>query len=60
MASCQAITYVGDELVGDPLEIKMFESTEWVLDEQTEGGNSMMEQDDIVLARVYPKEESLN
>lgn len=29
MASCHSITYVQDELVGDPLEIKMFESTKW-------------------------------
>ena len=33
MASCTAITYVGGKLTGDPLDIKMFESTEWVLDE---------------------------
>jgi cation-transporting ATPase 13A3/4/5 len=33
MAACHSITYIGDELVGDPLEIKMFESTKWVLDE---------------------------
>jgi cation-transporting ATPase 13A2 len=33
MASCHSITYVNNELIGDPLEIKMFESTEWELDE---------------------------
>mmetsp|Transcript_12683 Transcript_12683/g.21348 ORF Transcript_12683/g.21348 Transcript_12683/m.21348 type:complete len:470 (+) Transcript_12683:712-2121(+) len=33
MASCHAITYVQGELVGDPLEIKMFESTQWELNE---------------------------
>lgn len=27
MATCHAITYVNNELIGDPLEIKMFEST---------------------------------
>ena len=33
MASCTAITYVNGKLVGDPLDVKMFESTGWVLDE---------------------------
>ena len=29
MASCTAITYVNGELVGDPLDVKMFEATGW-------------------------------
>ena len=33
MASCTAITYVNGKLVGDPLDVKMFEKTGWVLDE---------------------------
>jgi len=33
MASCHSITTVDGELVGDPLEIKMFHSTDWELDE---------------------------
>ena len=33
MASCTAITYVNGKLVGDPLDVKMFQSTGWVLDE---------------------------
>jgi hypothetical protein len=30
MASCHAIAIVKNEFVGDPLEIKMFESTQWI------------------------------
>ena len=41
MASCHAITYINKELVGDPLEIKMFESTDWVLDETNSLSNSV-------------------
>jgi cation-transporting P-type ATPase 13A2 len=41
MASCQAITYINKELVGDPLEIKMFENTDWVLDETNILSNSV-------------------
>ena len=33
MASCTAITYVNESLVGDPLDVQMFESTGWILDE---------------------------
>jgi cation-transporting ATPase 13A2 len=32
-ASCHACTFVDDELIGDPLEVKMFEMTDWILDE---------------------------
>ena len=52
MASCQSVTYVNNELIGDPLEIKMMQDTQWVLKEATKtpaGGN-----DDIVLAEVLP------
>jgi cation-transporting ATPase 13A3/4/5 len=49
MAACHSITYIGDELVGDPLEIRMFESTKWVLDEQSDNSSN-----DIVLAYVRP------
>lgn len=31
MASCHAITRVKGELIGDPLEVKMFETTRWEL-----------------------------
>lgn len=33
LASCHAITYVNGNLVGDPLDVKMFQSTGWILDE---------------------------
>jgi len=33
MASCHSLTYVGDELVGDPLDIQMFRSIQWSIKE---------------------------
>ena len=42
MASCHAITFINNDLIGDPLEIKMFQSTRWALEEQNLGGNSNM------------------
>ena len=55
MACCQSVTYVKEELLGDPLEIKMLEDTEWELDEAGTVGNSQIGGDDIVLAYVHPK-----
>ena len=44
MASCTAVTYVDRKLVGDPLDVMMFQSTGWILGESA-GPNE---------ARVYP------
>uniref|UniRef100_A0A2A4JKB6 Cation-transporting ATPase n=1 Tax=Heliothis virescens TaxID=7102 RepID=A0A2A4JKB6_HELVI len=33
MASCHSLTLLDSELAGDPLDLKMFESTGWVLEE---------------------------
>ena len=52
MACCHAITYVNDELIGDPLEVKMFEMTDWILDEKNVGSNSLVQLDDLVLAYI--------
>jgi cation-transporting P-type ATPase 13A2 len=56
MACCHAITYVNNELVGDPLEIKMFENTKWVLDETNKASN-FIGHDDLIQAFVRPKED---
>lgn len=50
MASCHAITIVDNELIGDPLEIKMFQSTNWELDETIQKDGS-----EDVLCHVRPK-----
>ena len=33
LASCHALMYVNNELLGDPLEAIMFEQTGWVMNE---------------------------
>ncbi|XP_046398535.1 polyamine-transporting ATPase 13A3-like isoform X2 [Ischnura elegans] len=33
MASCHSLTYLDRSLIGDPLDLKMYESTGWVLEE---------------------------
>ena len=54
MASCHSLTYINEELLGDPLDIKMFESTNWILDECNIISNSLTSPLDLVLAYVRP------
>jgi cation-transporting ATPase 13A3/4/5 len=32
MATCHSLTLIDGELSGDPLDIKMFEATQWVME----------------------------
>ena len=50
LATCHSITYVNGNLIGDPLDVKMFEATEWVLEES----NLNKGIDDVILAIVKP------
>ncbi|KRX08170.1 P-type ATPase, cytoplasmic domain N [Pseudocohnilembus persalinus] len=49
MTSCHSLTRVHGEIIGDPLEIKMFESTGWILEEKE---NNKF--DELVEATVKP------
>ena len=50
LSSCHSITYVNGQLIGDPLDVKMFESTKWVMEEPQQASKV----DEIVLAYVRP------
>lgn len=39
MASCHSLRFVDDKLVGDPLEVKMFDYTKWNFTEEFGGSN---------------------
>lgn len=52
LATCHSITYVDGELIGDPLDVKMFQATGWVLEEQSSEGAVT---DELVLAYVRPE-----
>jgi AAA+ superfamily predicted ATPase len=59
MASCQSLTYVDDEMIGDPLEMKMLQDTQWILKENlNSNSNTNGGQDDIVLAEVVPQDDA--
>lgn len=47
MATCHSLRLVDDELVGDPLDLKMFQFTGWSFEEgQQKGGPSLDEERD--------------
>jgi hypothetical protein len=52
MSSCTGITYVGDKLIGDPLDVEMFKFTGWILDEPLQ-----TESVDNVIQYFYPSVE---
>lgn len=33
MATCHSLSMVKEKLIGDPLDVKMFESTKWIIDD---------------------------
>ena len=58
LSTCHGITKVKGKMIGDPIDVKMFQATGWELQENIEGKNNI---DSLVLAYVRPKhEEELN
>lgn len=53
LASCHSLTLVNGTLIGDPLDIKMFESTGWLLEDNN--GNKF---DELILTTVTPKKQT--
>lgn len=40
MATCHCLSIINDKIIGDPIDVKMFEKTEWILeDNQNEEDN---------------------
>ena len=46
MASCHSLRVVNDELLGDPLDVKMFEFTGWSFEEFTQKANVIDQEDE--------------
>ena len=57
LSSCHSITRVNGKLIGDPLDIEMFNSTGWILDEPEVGGDNLNE---MISAFVMPNEQQRN
>ena len=54
LACCHCLTYVKDKLLGDPIDVKMFESTEWIMKENSNTGNEV-NINPLVLNYIRPK-----
>ncbi|XP_022780127.1 probable cation-transporting ATPase 13A3 isoform X4 [Stylophora pistillata] len=52
MATCHSLTMIDGRLSGDPLDLKMFEATDWILEEPGEDNTKF---DNIVPTIVKPK-----
>jgi len=55
LATCHSLTKVNDVLMGDPIDIKMFESTNWILNENLENEENY---DSLVTTFVRPGNET--
>ena len=56
LACCHCLTYVKGKLVGDPIDVKMFESLDWILKEN-DSLNGAQNADPLVLNYIRPKSE---
>ena len=56
LACCHCLTYVKDKLIGDPIDVRMFESTGWIMKENSNFGNSI-NLNPLVLCYIRPKYE---
>ncbi|KAK3325625.1 hypothetical protein B0H66DRAFT_616280 [Apodospora peruviana] len=54
MATCHSLRSVDGELIGDPLDLKMFEFTKWSFVEQSELGGSRGNMDDEEQGTLHP------
>jgi cation-transporting ATPase 13A3/4/5 len=54
LATCHSLTRVNDKLMGDPIDIRMFESTGWILKENLENEENY---DSLVTTFVRPGHE---
>ena len=54
LACCHCLTYVKEKLLGDPIDVRMFESTGWIMKENTNTGNEN-NCNPLVLNYIRPK-----
>ena len=56
LACCHCLTYVKEKLVGDPIDVKMFEALDWIMKEN-DSSNGEQNADPLVLNYIRPKSE---
>lgn len=58
MTTCHSLTIIDNQLTGDPLDLKMFEATEWILEEPEIDDTTKF--DVIIPTIVRPKHNDIN
>ena len=56
LAACHSLTYINGELTGDPLDVRMFEATNWTLEEEGKDDQTKFEM--LMPAVVKPPKTS--
>ena len=56
LACCHCLTYVKENLVGDPIDVKMFEALDWIMKEN-DSSHGEHNSDPLVLNYIRPKSE---
>ena len=56
LACCHCLTYVKENLIGDPIDVRMFESVDWIMKENSNTGNEN-NANPLVLNYIRPKTE---
>ena len=54
LACCHCLTYVKEKLIGDPIDVRMFESVGWIMKENTNTGNDN-NSNPLILNYIRPK-----
>ena len=55
LACCHQLTYVKEKLLGDPIDVQMFESTGWILKENTNSTDNENPANSLILNYIRPK-----
>ena len=59
LTCCHCLSIINNKIIGDPIDEKMFENTEWILkDKQSENGEDIINDNNKVIFSVKPKESS--
>ena len=59
LTCCHCLSIINNKIIGDPIDEKMFENTEWILnDKQSENGEDIINDNNKIIFSVKPKESS--
>jgi cation-transporting P-type ATPase 13A2 len=60
MASCHSLTMIDGHLNGDPLDLKLFQATDWVFCEPRQNEGQGVAFNSLIPTTVYPRSKIVN